>query len=469
MRHRSPAVVALTFLVAAGLPSVSAASSPFSGAPIAVPGTWEAEDFDLGVQDDAYHDNVPGNAGGPCRPNDDVDTIVSSDLGGGCDVNNFETGEWLAYTVQVVGSGVYDIELRASNMNWTPPPAFHVEVDGVNVTGSVVVPSTGAWDVYAWVTKSGVFLSAGLHVLKIVSDQQYFNLNKIRVTAARLFSSGFESSTAVSPVAQSDCWATGCWQDLTGADSTTGYAWPPAIWGGGGRLQLLADAPVTAATIGNFMINQIQAVTGHNGTPTQTLYSEIKQQGGPSTQDPFMLLPTNEAGDLYISYWLKFQPDLLQKMTPQNWRVFFEWKTAGDYRVSANVNSWEDGCNGVKPQGPLFWDIRGDNNANGGLPLEEFWKVQNCSIAVPVGQWFKFEVFWHRSSGTDGRVWMAVNGNVIADRLGPNMGVNNAPIDRIMVNQLYSGSPYPIYQWVDDLRIWNNFPPPTDDPPYGPH
>jgi len=56
----------------------------------------------------------------------------------------------------------------------------------------------------------------------------------------------------------------------------------------------------------------------------------------------------------------------------------------------------------------------------------------------------------------------------------PNRGVNNAPINRIMVDQLYSGTAYPIYQWHDDLQIWSAFPSASSgdawyDPPYAPH
>ncbi len=64
--------------------SAQAFGIPFFGTPIAVPGTFEAENFDLGGEGVAYHDNVPGNAGGQYRLNEDVDIIVSSDpLGGG--------------------------------------------------------------------------------------------------------------------------------------------------------------------------------------------------------------------------------------------------------------------------------------------------------------------------------------------------------------------------------------------------
>jgi hypothetical protein len=474
------------FLAASLLFSAHVFGTPFFGTPVAVPGTFEAENFDLGGQGIAYHDNTPGNQGGQYRLNEDVDIIVSSDaLGGGYVVNNFETGEWLAYTINVAASAQYNIELRASSAFSTS--TFHIEIDGQSVTGTVSVPNTGDWNIFQWVGKTGVSLAAGQHLLKIVADQQYFNLNSIRVTtvpsgsvvtpvpsgsvvtpvpsgsvvtpvpsgsANLLFSSGFEGTTALLP--PSDFFGTGAWQNIVGVDSITGFAWPPNIWGGGStHFQLIADAPVDATTIGNYMVNQIQTVTGHNGTPTQALYQQISQsgccgtnpQGGGATQDPFMIQPVSETSDLYISYWLKYQPDLA---TNPNWRVVFEWKTAGDYRVLVELITWGGP--------PLSWRVLGDNNANGGLPYQIFWDLYNTTVPVPVGVWFKFEVFWHRSSGNDGRVWVAGNGQVIFDHYGPNRGVNNAPINRIMMPNLYSSAPYPIYQWVDDVQIWDGFP-----------
>src|SRR3989442_1216073 len=77
-----------------------------------------------------------------------------------------------------------------------------------------------------------------------------------------LFSSGFESNTALRPVAQVDCWSTGCWQFIDGTDATTGFTWPPVIWGGGAMAsQLLADAPVDATTVRDYTFNQILSLT----------------------------------------------------------------------------------------------------------------------------------------------------------------------------------------------------------------
>ena len=302
-------------------------------------------------------------------------------------------------------------------------------------------------------------------------------------SANLLFSSGFEGTTALT--SPSGFYGTGAWQGLVGIDSITGFAWPPNIWGGGAtHFQLLVNAPIVPVIVDNYMVNQIQTVTGRSGNPTRALYSEIKQSGccgtnpgGGATQDPFMIQPVGETGDLYISYWIKFQPDLVQLMAPPspNWRVLFEWKTGtqgddGDYRVIVELVTWG-------PGGPLSWYVAGDNVASSSSRTRQiYWEKYATTTAQTLGDWMKFEVFWHRSGNFNnkhGRVWMAVNGQVIADVSNANlssftcftpcntsmMGINNTPINRVMVSQLYTSTGYPIYQWVDDVQIWDGFPP----------
>jgi hypothetical protein len=447
-------------------------STPYSGTPVAIPAVLEAENFDKGGEGLGYHDTSVGNSGAVYRTTENVDIITSTDsLGGGYVVNNFSTGEWLAYTINVPTSGQYVVQLRASN-NYAASSAFHIQVDGAKVTGSIPVPMTGNWNTFQWVATPAIALSAGKHVLKVVADQQYFNLNSISVGAGTstgsggtttsgaklLFSSGFEGSTALS--GPTSCSSTNCWNNISGTDTATGFSWPPAL--GSLRLQELVGVPITTSTIGNYIVNQIQTVTGHKGTTTRALYSELKKRGEGycCTQDTFMLQPATDPGDLYISYWIKYQPNLVESMNGST-RLLFEWKTSGDYRVTARAA----GYGGATP----YWIVIGDNEANGGLTYQEFWKVENRTVPVPIGQWFKYEVFWHRSSGSDGRVWMAVNGQVIADRRGPNMGINSKPVNRIMMPNLYTGGLYPAYQWVDDVEIWNGFPPAGNNPPYAAH
>ena len=155
--------------------------TPFTGTPIPVPGTFEAENFDLGGEGVAYHDNTIGNGGGEFRPTEDVDIILSSDTpSGGYVVNNFESGEWLAYTINVAQTASYRIEIRASST--FSNSAFHIEIDGANATGGMGVPNTGSFALFQNVSKGGINLSQGGHSLRLVADQQFFDVNWIRIT-----------------------------------------------------------------------------------------------------------------------------------------------------------------------------------------------------------------------------------------------------------------------------------------------
>lgn len=147
---------------------------------MAIPAAFQAENFDWGGEGVAYHDSSKGNQGGQYRLGEDVDIITSADAsGGGYVINNFTTGEWLAYTISVATGGKYNVQLRTSSSNTTS--AFHIEVDGAPVTGSIVIPHTSGWTTFVWGPSPNINLSAGKHVLKIVADQQYFNLNLVNL------------------------------------------------------------------------------------------------------------------------------------------------------------------------------------------------------------------------------------------------------------------------------------------------
>jgi len=73
------------------------------------------------------------------------------------------------------------------------------------------VPYTGNWSTFQWVTgKTGVSLTAGNHVLKVVSDQQYFNLNQLRVAAGTAAAASLPPPTSAAffctfPSSPTDC------------------------------------------------------------------------------------------------------------------------------------------------------------------------------------------------------------------------------------------------------------------------
>ena len=152
--------------------------SPFLGSPFPVPGVIQAEDFDNGGEGVAYHDNVSGNAGGLYRTGEAVDIV--SDGGSGFKVNNFETGEWLEYTINVTTTGTYRIEANVASTFTTA--SFSFKIDGVDVTGPLAAPHTGGWTTYQFAGKAGIALSQGTHILQIFSNNQYADIDAIRIT-----------------------------------------------------------------------------------------------------------------------------------------------------------------------------------------------------------------------------------------------------------------------------------------------
>lgn len=159
-------------------------SGPYTGTPVAVPGTIEVENFDNGGTGVAYSDTTSSNEGGQYRTTA-VDIETAADSGGGYDVGWVFPGEWLNYTVNVTTAGTYTIEVRvaASGTGGT----FHIEAGGVDKTGPMSVPNTGGWQSWATISKANVSLSAGPQVWRIVFDSTgpggiIGNFNFIRVS-----------------------------------------------------------------------------------------------------------------------------------------------------------------------------------------------------------------------------------------------------------------------------------------------
>jgi hypothetical protein len=148
-------------------PPPAPASTPFTGAPVALPGRIEAENYDNGGEGVAYHDTTAGNSSGAYR-NDDVDIRSTTDTSGAYNVKSVRAGEWLAYSVNAAAAGAYAIDFRVASSG--AGGTVHVTIDGVDVTGAIALPDTGGWNIWKTVTRSGVTLPAGTHVMKLVID-----------------------------------------------------------------------------------------------------------------------------------------------------------------------------------------------------------------------------------------------------------------------------------------------------------
>lgn len=156
----------------------TAAGTPFSGTPAAIPGTIAAADFDNGGAGVAYVDATPGNTGGAYRSTD-VDIEASSE--GGYDVGWIAAGERLNYTVSAAAAGSYSLQVRVASPGGG---AMHVTF-GAPSSASVplAIPATGGWQ--AWTTVSvPVTLAAGPQTMVAAFDSSGFNLGRITLVAA---------------------------------------------------------------------------------------------------------------------------------------------------------------------------------------------------------------------------------------------------------------------------------------------
>jgi hypothetical protein len=141
-------------------------TKPYTGTPVALPGKVEFENYDIGGSGIAYLDTTSGNSGSAYRT-DHVDIQATTD-GGGYNVGWVKAGEWLNYTVAIGSAGSYAVDVRVASNG--AGGTFHIEVDGANVTGPITVPNTVGWQTWTTLTRTGVSLPAGTHVVRVVMD-----------------------------------------------------------------------------------------------------------------------------------------------------------------------------------------------------------------------------------------------------------------------------------------------------------
>lgn len=186
----------------------TAGSSPYSGSPIAIPGTIETEQFDNGGEGVGYHDTTSGNSGGAFRSSD-VDIQPASS--GGYNVGWVAGGEWLQYTVNVASAGTYTVQFRVASPG--QGGTFHLEMNGANVSGSMRVPDTGGWQNWQTVTAT-VQLNAGQQAARLVIDgdgSDAGNFDRMQFTA------GSAPAPAPAPAAGGSTISVGPGQDLQAA------------------------------------------------------------------------------------------------------------------------------------------------------------------------------------------------------------------------------------------------------------
>jgi len=149
------------------------------GGTIALPGRLQAEDYKTGGEGVGYHDTTAGNSGGQYRQ-DNVDVETTTDTGGGYNVGWIAAGEWLAYSVNVGTTGVYQLTARvASAVAGTK--TVGVTLDGAAL-GQASFTDASGWQAWRDLPIGAFSLSAGTHELRLQMLTGNFNVNYLDAT-----------------------------------------------------------------------------------------------------------------------------------------------------------------------------------------------------------------------------------------------------------------------------------------------
>jgi len=156
---------------------------PYGDEPISIPGVVEAENYNKGGAESAYHDESKGNEGGKFRK-DDVD-IYQPNMG--IVVGYCEKGDWMKYTVNVQKAGEYEISALVAGDNGTGSIAIYMDD---KLIGSEIVNTGKGFDVYDTVSAGKATLTAGKHELKLEVTNSWIDIDYVQFKAVGANDSG---------------------------------------------------------------------------------------------------------------------------------------------------------------------------------------------------------------------------------------------------------------------------------------
>ena len=146
------------------------ASGAFKGA-IAIPGTVEAENYDV----NAFSDSDGKNDETGYRT-DDAGIVV---VGSGYGLGYTNAGDWFDYTINVATAGKYKLTVRGSTGNAS---ASSVTVSVGTESVAVSIPSTeNDWNTYTEVEGGEMTLAAGTNTLRLSIDNSYVNIDWLKL------------------------------------------------------------------------------------------------------------------------------------------------------------------------------------------------------------------------------------------------------------------------------------------------
>ena len=149
---------------------------PYGDAPIAIPGTVEAENYNKGGADKAYYDLSKGNEGNKFRK-DDVD-IYQPNMG--ITVGHCQKGEWLKYSVKVDADGEYEISAKVAGENGTG--SIKLYMDDAEIGTEMATEGKG-FENFTEVSGGKATLKAGEHELKLEITNDWIDIDYVEFKA----------------------------------------------------------------------------------------------------------------------------------------------------------------------------------------------------------------------------------------------------------------------------------------------
>ncbi|UEG49096.1 carbohydrate-binding protein [Ferruginibacter lapsinanis] len=148
-------------------------SASYGNSPWPIPGKIEAEDYNYGGEGIAYHDYNSTNDGGQYRITEGVD--IESCGEGGYNVGYTNDNEWMDYAVNVLVPGTYNLQIRYASPS--SDSRIHIELNGINISGSLTLSGTGNWQVYQTANVTTPLLTTGKQIMRIVFEKGNSNIN----------------------------------------------------------------------------------------------------------------------------------------------------------------------------------------------------------------------------------------------------------------------------------------------------
>jgi hypothetical protein len=189
--------------------------APYPGpSAAAIPGTVQAENYDTGGSGVGYEVSSTNGTANTYR-SDGVDLEAATSPATGNDLGWSASGQWFRYTVKVSTAGTYTVSFLVAAES-AISDAFHLSnSSGTNLSGSVAVPDTGAWQTWTTVTAT-VTLPAGQQTLTLNEDNAGWNIDSM------VFSTGGGGTLANGTYTLTPQNATALRLDDEGARTTTG-------------------------------------------------------------------------------------------------------------------------------------------------------------------------------------------------------------------------------------------------------